>query len=80
MNAHDAVEDRERFLGWIASFFFAIGTNNRVPPDIGWRFATGGFFRPDQAGSHIRNAVNISITKRIIRWIFGIPQNSVVLG
>lgn len=79
VDAHDAIDDRQRLLRRVARLFTAARTDDRVPPGIGRRLAARRLLRPDEAGSHAGNAVDVVIPIGVVRRVFGVPENVVVL-
>jgi acyl dehydratase len=80
VDADDAFEDAEGFLGGVAGFFFAGGGDDGVPPDVGWGFAAGGFFGADKTRGHVGYAVRGGEVKGVVGGMFGVPEDVVVLG
>jgi len=80
VDSNDALEDAEWLLGGVAGLFFAGGGDDGVPPDIGGGFAAGGFFRADQAGGHVRDAVGCAKVEGVVGGVFRVPEDVVVLG
>ncbi len=80
VDADDALEDAEGFLGGVAGFFFAGGADDGVPPDVGGSFAAGGFGGSDHAGGHVGDAVGFFEMEGVEVGVAGVPEDVLVFS
>ena len=80
MDFYNPVDNTPGFLRGVPGFLVTIGTDNRMPPYIGRRFAACGLLWSDKPGRHVWDAIHFIVVERIVIRILGVPEDIVVLG
>src|SRR5262245_24132379 len=74
-----AAEDAERFLRRVTGFFLPGRRDDRVPPNRGWQLPSSRLVRRDEAGRHVRLAVDGLRIEVVALRVLDVDEDRVVL-